>query len=56
MLKELQEQFTFGCDVQLFVDAPAMVLNRADSDAETGGDARRRVPGQDQLHQPPLPE
>src|SRR5882757_6157108 len=43
VLEELQEQFPLGGDVELFVDAPAMVLHRADSDAETLGDVGGRV-------------
>ena len=51
MLKELQKQFALGGDVELLVDAAAMVFRRADGDAEPLGDGGGRVAGQDQLNE-----
>lgn len=51
MLEELQEQFALGGDVELLIDAAAVVLDRADGDAEPLGDVGGRVSGENQLHQ-----
>ena len=42
MLEELQEHLALGGDVELLVDAAAVVLDRAYSDAETLGNYEGR--------------
>ena len=56
MLEELQEQFALCGDVELFIDAAAVVLHRADGNAEPLGDVGGRMAGQNKLHQLALTE
>lgn len=51
VLEELQEHLALGGDVELFIDTPAVVLDRSDRNGEPRGDGRRGVPAQDELGQ-----
>ena len=50
-LEELQEHLAFGGDVELLIDAPSVVLDRADGDVEPLGNGRGGMAAQDELGQ-----
>src|SRR6478672_6478571 len=51
MLEILEEEFALGGDIELLINAAAMVLNRSDRDVHPPCNARRRVAAEDQSHE-----